>query len=166
MLQHLVISLYFSTYSDLQFLASRRVAAVAAAATVLPPPPPLPTSAVTATNSINSTNVNCTSGCNGNPNNGGDKCNPGGSSNVQMSLDVTSMAAAAHHRSHPHPNTQGAAAQPHDFHPAYRIPSYMEHLYSLQRTSPTASFHGMYKGVFLISKDKLNVVWNTVATLN
>lgn len=65
---------------------------------------------------------------------------------MQMSLDVTSMAAAAHHRSHPHPNTQGAAAQPHDFHPAYRIPSYMEHLYSLQRTSPTASFHDPYTG--------------------
>lgn len=135
--------MYFSTYSDLQFLASRRVAAVAAAATVLPPPPPLPTSVVTATNS---TNVNCTSGCNGNPNSGADECNPAESRNVQMSLDVTSMAAAAHHHSLPHHNTHGAVprptGQPHDFHPAYRIPSYMEHLYSLQRTSPTASFHG------------------------
>ncbi|CAD7094029.1 unnamed protein product [Hermetia illucens] len=31
--------------------------------------------------------------------------------------------------------------QPHDFHPAYRIPGYMEHLYSLQHASPTASLH-------------------------
>lgn len=31
----------------------------------------------------------------------------------------------------------------HDFHPAYRIPGYMEHLYSLQHaTSPSASLHG------------------------
>ncbi|XP_069968434.1 transcriptional activator cubitus interruptus isoform X2 [Bactrocera oleae] len=67
-----------------------------------------------------------------------------------MSLDVTSMAAAAHHHSLPHHNTHGAVprptGQPHDFHPAYRIPSYMEHLYSLQRTSPTASFHDPYTG--------------------
>ncbi|XP_011195008.1 transcriptional activator cubitus interruptus isoform X1 [Zeugodacus cucurbitae] len=133
-----------ATYSDLQFLASRRVAAVAAAATVLPPPPPLPT-----TNSVNSKNINCTSGCNG-QNSGGNECNAGESSNVQLSLDVTSMAASAHHHSLPHHNNHGAGppptAQPHDFHPAYRIPSYMEHLYSLQRTSPTASFHDPYTG--------------------
>lgn len=31
----------------------------------------------------------------------------------------------------------------HDFHPAYRIPGYMEHLYSLHNaTSPSASLHG------------------------
>ncbi|XP_055858126.1 transcriptional activator cubitus interruptus isoform X2 [Episyrphus balteatus] len=34
--------------------------------------------------------------------------------------------------------------QPHDFHPAYRIPGYMDHLYSLQRASPTPSFHDNY----------------------
>ncbi|XP_039968028.1 transcriptional activator cubitus interruptus isoform X2 [Bactrocera tryoni] len=139
-----------ATYSDLQFLASRRVAAVAAAATVLPPPPPLPTSAVTATNSVNSTNVNCINTCNDNPNSGTDECNPAESSKLQMSLDVMNMAAAVHHHSHPLHNTHGAVppptAQPHDFHPAYRIPSYMEHLYSLQRTSPTASFHDPYTG--------------------
>lgn len=33
----------------------------------------------------------------------------------------------------PHPSHQ------HDFHPAYRIPGYMEHLYSLQHAAATAS---------------------------
>lgn len=33
-------------------------------------------------------------------------------------------------------------SQQHDFHPAYRIPGYMEQFYSLQRSSPTASYHG------------------------
>ncbi|XP_055922236.1 transcriptional activator cubitus interruptus isoform X2 [Eupeodes corollae] len=77
-------------YSELQYLASRRVAAVAAATTALPPPPP-PQSTSTG---------------------------PG-----QTGLSQ--------------------APQTHDFHPAYRIPGYMDHLYSLQRASPTPSFHGL-----------------------
>lgn len=34
----------------------------------------------------------------------------------------------------------------HDFHPAYRIPGYMEHLYSLQHASAasSSSLHGKY----------------------
>lgn len=49
-----------------------------------------------------------------------------------------------HHHQHVH--TIGVPVsgqtQQHDFHPAYRIPGYMEQFYSLQRNSPTASYHG------------------------
>ncbi|KAJ6641765.1 Transcriptional activator cubitus interruptus, partial [Pseudolycoriella hygida] len=39
----------------------------------------------------------------------------------------------------------------HEFHPAYRIPGYMEHLYSLQHaTSPSASLHGLGLGSELL----------------
>lgn len=40
---------------------------------------------------------------------------------------------------------QPSSAQAHDFHPAYRIPAgYIEHIYSLQRLSPSSSFHGKF----------------------
>ncbi|KAL9872791.1 transcriptional activator cubitus interruptus-like isoform 3-T3 [Glossina fuscipes fuscipes] len=40
---------------------------------------------------------------------------------------------------------QPSSAQAHDFHPAYRIPAgYIEHIYSLQRLSPSSSFHDPY----------------------
>ncbi|XP_036335167.1 transcriptional activator cubitus interruptus isoform X1 [Rhagoletis pomonella] len=145
-----------ATYSDLQFLASRRAAAVAAAATVLPPPPPLPTSVG---NSLNPSAVHgssLASDSNVATNGGTNECNGSESSNMQMSLDVASAAAAAaaaathHHSHHAHHHTHGVVppppTQPHDFHPAYRIPSYMEHLYSLQRASPSATFHDPYTG--------------------
>ncbi|KAL9872793.1 transcriptional activator cubitus interruptus-like, partial [Glossina fuscipes fuscipes] len=40
---------------------------------------------------------------------------------------------------------QPSSAQAHDFHPTYRIPAgYIEHIYSLQRLSPSSSFHDPY----------------------
>lgn len=49
---------------------------------------------------------------------------------------ITSQATSLHGASHPP-----------EFHPAYRLGSYMDHLYSLQHaaaaTSPSASLHGM-----------------------
>ncbi|XP_053968111.1 transcriptional activator cubitus interruptus isoform X2 [Anastrepha ludens] len=139
------------TYSDLQFLASRRAAAVAAAATILPPPSLLSTTVTTVANSINSTSDNgasITSECNVASHGGANECNGSETNNMHISLDVANAAAAAHHHSHHH--THGVVppppAQSHDFHPAYRIPSYMEHLYSLQHTSPPTSFHDPYTG--------------------
>lgn len=43
---------------------------------------------------------------------------------------------------HNHQHVHSINGQPHEFHPAYRIPGYMEQLYSLQRSSPNGSFHG------------------------
>ncbi|XP_020713656.1 transcriptional activator cubitus interruptus isoform X2 [Ceratitis capitata] len=156
------------TYSDLQFLASRRAAAVAAAATVLPPPPLLPAATVAMTASASNGN----NGSNGNTTNRGNECSGSEGCNGQMTCDVKSATTTAIHHSLPHSHHHAhgpippPTVQPHDFHPAYRIPSYMEHLYSLQRTSPTASFHDPYNrcpstfhltGLSLNSNDYLGV---------
>ncbi|XP_017045873.1 transcriptional activator cubitus interruptus [Drosophila ficusphila] len=124
-------------YSELQFLASRRAAAVAAAATVLPGSPCI--------NHVHTTDV---------------------SSSVTVPSIIPTVEAPPAtsvqppvingggllaNNSGPHPNHQHqhihsltGQTHGHEFHPAYRIPGYMEQLYSLQRSSPTASFHDPY----------------------
>jgi len=60
--------------------------------------------------------------------------------------------SSGHHQNHQHQHVHSlnVTGQPHahEFHPAYRIPGYMEQLYSLQRNSSTTSFHGI---AFIIS---------------
>ncbi|KAI8120488.1 Transcriptional activator cubitus interruptus [Lucilia cuprina] len=135
-------------YSDLQYLASRRAAAVAAA-TVLPPPPPTQQAALNGTNGGNG--IDCMP--NGTHTSENDNAPPGQTANSQspmMSAHNTHLGHAVHHHaSHaglhaPPPPPHAATSQAHEFHPAYRIPGYIEHLYSLQRVSPTSSFHDPY----------------------
>ncbi|KAH8256378.1 hypothetical protein KR032_005299, partial [Drosophila birchii] len=134
--------LLFYRYSELQFLASRRAAAVAAAAL------PSGSGSPGCISHVHTTDV---------------------SSSVSMSpsmIQATPEASEAtiktpstsilppntvhhpqHHQHHHHPHHQhvhGQSQHAHEFHPAYRIPGYMEQLYSLQRTSSTASFHDPY----------------------
>lgn len=57
---------------------------------------------------------------------------------------AASAAAGMPTPGHGHQQTTLPSTHPADFHPAYRIPGYMEHLYSLQHaTSPSASIHGI-----------------------
>ncbi|KAH8388121.1 hypothetical protein KR093_011055 [Drosophila rubida] len=52
-----------------------------------------------------------------------------------------------HHQFHSHGGVSSMSAgqsQQHDFHPAYRIPGYMEQFYAMQRSSPSASYHGNF----------------------
>lgn len=143
-----------ANFAELQFLSARRAAvaaavanaeaaAAAAGSTVLPivPPPPPPHSSVSppATSSEQQERSSSSGGTMttaagavgggaspGLPNaNGGGSCSPpsGGQSAGQTTLPSVPV---------PHPG---------DFHPAYRIPGYMEHLYSLQHAS--ASLHGL-----------------------
>ncbi|EDV45275.1 transcriptional activator cubitus interruptus isoform X2 [Drosophila erecta] len=127
-------------YSELQFLASRRAAAVAAAATVLPGSPCInqlhPTdvsSSVTVPSIIQTV---------------------GPSDSIKTSIqppicnENTLANATGHQHNHQpqHVHNLNVTGQPHvhDFHPAYRIPGYMEQLYSLQRSNSTSSFHDPY----------------------
>ncbi|XP_055632185.1 transcriptional activator cubitus interruptus [Toxorhynchites rutilus septentrionalis] len=132
-----------ANFAELQFLSARRAAvaaavasaeaAAAAAGTVLPPPPPPPSSHPT-TVSPPATSGGSNSGANGGAaggsspglpsTNGGSP--PGGGPQSAGQTTLPSVPAV------PHPG---------DFHPAYRIPGYMEHLYSLQHAS--ASLHGL-----------------------
>ncbi|XP_067614042.1 transcriptional activator cubitus interruptus-like isoform X2 [Eurosta solidaginis] len=141
-----------ATYSDLQFLASRRAAAVAAAAAVLPPPPPLPTTSASSVNPICAKDISIRSGCISNHNcEKNEYCNSD-NNNSQMPLDIACEKQAAanqynqhvHHRAHG--NVQLAPAQPCDFHPPYRIPSYMEHFYSIPRNSVAVPVHDHFTG--------------------
>ncbi|XP_050742837.1 transcriptional activator cubitus interruptus isoform X2 [Drosophila biarmipes] len=56
--------------------------------------------------------------------------------------------STGHHQNHQgqHVHSLNVTGQPHahEFHPAYRIPGYMEQLYSLQRNGSTTSFHDPY----------------------
>lgn len=110
-------------------MASRRAAAVAAAASVLPP--------------ISSNNTATTQT---NPALIGSAINSGIATN--NGPEQALLVATSHHVHHPHHHSHNSVGQhpptQHDFHPAYRIPGYMEHLYSLQRGSPTSSFHGRF----------------------
>ncbi|EDW36518.1 GL18388 [Drosophila persimilis] len=134
-------------YSELQFLASRRAAAVAAAATVLPGSPclnhvpitdvsssvtvPPPMNEPAASDSIKASTSILT------------PINTGNASNHAL---LANSAGHHHHHQHQHVHSinVGGQPQPHDFHPAYRIPGYMEQFYSLQRSSPSASYHDPY----------------------
>ncbi|XP_043071814.1 transcriptional activator cubitus interruptus [Drosophila grimshawi] len=144
-------------YTELQFLASRRAAAAAAAASVMPSSPggghttdvsstvPVPGSPIPsglADSTPTTANMATTNGTNGATN---------------QALAIGNLPAHHHHHhvhshSHNHSHSHvgvgvGVTGQPpqqHDFHPAYRIPSYMEQFYSLQRSSPTASYHDPY----------------------
>ncbi|XP_037819629.1 transcriptional activator cubitus interruptus [Lucilia sericata] len=138
-------------YSDLQYLASRRAAAVAAA-TVLPPPTQQAT--LNGTNSGNG--IDCVSaiGTNGTHTSENDSNAPpvqnANSQSPMMTAHNTHLGHAVHHHANhaglhaPPPPPHPVASQAHEFHPAYRIPGYIEHLYSLQRVSPTSSFHDPY----------------------
>ncbi|KAM7341236.1 transcriptional activator cubitus interruptus [Cochliomyia hominivorax] len=141
-------------YSDLQYLASRRAAAVAAA-TVLPHPPPSQSTTLNGTSSGNALDAVPVIGTNGTHTAENDSsASPGQTStNCQSPLMATHNThlghSVHHHASHtslhaPPPPPHAAAPQTHEFHPAYRIPGYIEHLYSLQRVSPTSSFHDPY----------------------
>ncbi|EDW99283.1 transcriptional activator cubitus interruptus isoform X1 [Drosophila yakuba] len=128
-------------YSELQFLASRRAAAVAAAATVLPGSPCMnqlhPTdvsSSVTVPSMIPTV---------------------GPSDSIKTSIqppicnenNLLANATGQQHNHQPqHVHNLNVTGQPHahDFHPAYRIPGYMEQLYSLQRSNSNSSFHDPY----------------------
>ncbi|TMW47525.1 hypothetical protein DOY81_007396 [Sarcophaga bullata] len=135
-------------YSDLQYFASRRAAAVAAA-TVLPPPPAQAASINGVRgNGLDNMPTAHTSEIDSNT-------TPAQQSNGQSSMISSHNThighAVHHHGGHtslhgppPPPPPHTGPTQPHDFHPAYRIPGYIEHLYSLQRVSPTSSFHDPY----------------------
>ncbi|XP_065370731.1 transcriptional activator cubitus interruptus [Calliphora vicina] len=132
-------------YSDLQYLASRRAAAVAAA-TVLSPPPPQP-STLNGANSGNGIDSVSAIGSNGTHSSENDNTSNG----PMMTPHNAHLGHAVHHHAGhtglhapPPPPPHAAAAQAHEFHPAYRIPGYIEHLYSLQRVSPTSSFYDPY----------------------
>ncbi|XP_017072655.1 transcriptional activator cubitus interruptus isoform X2 [Drosophila eugracilis] len=124
------------------YLASRRAAAVAAAATALPGTPcinhvhttdvsssvtvPSMISAAEPSESIETTTPIPTPLCNGN-------------------TLLANTAGHPHNNPHQHVhNLNVTGTHPHDFHPAYRIPGYMEQLYSLQRNSSTTSYHDPY----------------------
>lgn len=135
----------------MQYLASRRAAAVAAA-TVLPPPPPQ-SSAVNGTSSGNTLDNAQVIGTNATHTTSESDANTtpgqmnGQTTNAQSPLmgpHNTHLGHAVHHHTSLHAPPHAAASQGHEFHPAYRIPGYIEHLYSLQRVSPTSSFHGKY----------------------
>ncbi|XP_016970093.1 transcriptional activator cubitus interruptus isoform X2 [Drosophila rhopaloa] len=128
-------------YSELQFLASRRAAAVAAAATALPGTPcinhahttnvsssvPVPTMISEASDSIK-TATSIQSPIN----------------NGNTIISNTSGLHHNHQHQHIHSLNVNGQSHAHEFHPAYRIPGYMEQLYSLQRSSSTTSFHDPY----------------------
>ncbi|XP_068152032.1 transcriptional activator cubitus interruptus isoform X1 [Drosophila tropicalis] len=132
--------LFIHRYSELQFLASRRAAAAAAAATVLPSSPlnnhtnapdvsssvPVPITSVSETSVSEATAAPISNGA----------------------LLNNPTPGHMHHHQAQHLHGLGVGLtgqpQPHDFHPAYRIPGYMEQFYSLQRSSPTASYHDPY----------------------
>ncbi|KAH8402554.1 hypothetical protein KR009_010643, partial [Drosophila setifemur] len=128
-------------YSELQFLASRRAAAVAAAATVLPN--------TACINHVHRTDVSSSVTV------------PSMMPMLQTSESIKAQGTiippiptgttlhantSAHLHNHHNVHRMNVNGQPHthEFHPAYRIPGYMEQLYSLQRSSPSASFHDPY----------------------
>ncbi|ALC48074.1 ci, partial [Drosophila busckii] len=138
-------------YSELQFLASRRAAAAAAAATVLPCTPSRNhghmhthhhphASDVSSSVSIATSALDSTSATNGRSN------------DVLTVVNNAVQGGQGQEQSHHHHThaldhvgvTVTSQPQTHDFHPAYRIPGYMEQFYSLQRSSPTASYHDPY----------------------
>ncbi|XP_064537663.1 transcriptional activator cubitus interruptus [Drosophila montana] len=132
-------------YTELQFLASRRAAAAAAAASASV----LPSSPSSNHNQVHTTDVSSSVPVPG---------SPMPTAHADSTLASTLAAAAGtngtlhhhhqhQHQHHVHGHNVGVAGQgqpQHDFHPAYRIPSYVEQFYSLQRASPTASYHDPY----------------------
>lgn len=144
-----------ANFAELQFLSARRAAvaaavanaeaaAAAAGSTVLPHhPPPAPiTVSPPATSGTSTTTAEERSSSSGGGGGGGTTtaggASPGlptangggGGSSPPQSAGQTTLPSVPV----PHPG---------DFHPAYRIPGYMEHLYSLQHAS--ASLHGKYQ---------------------
>ncbi|ACY70486.1 hypothetical protein DVIR88_6g0023 [Drosophila virilis] len=131
-------------YTELQFLASRRAAAAAAAssvsASVLPSSP--------SANQVHTTDVSSSVPMPGSP------MPPSGHADSSLASSAAGGHTLHHHHQqqqhhvHGHNVNHGVPGQPaqpqHDFHPAYRIPSYVEQFYSLQRASPTASYHDPY----------------------
>ncbi|XP_052854796.1 transcriptional activator cubitus interruptus isoform X2 [Drosophila gunungcola] len=130
-------------YSELQFLASRRAAAVAAAATVLPGSPCI--------NHVYSTDVSSSVSA---PTmiptiEGSDSIKT--ATSIQSPINngntlLSNISGHHHNPQHQHVPSLNVNGQSHahEFHPAYRIPGYMEQLYSLQRSSSTTSFHDPY----------------------
>ncbi|XP_037723194.1 transcriptional activator cubitus interruptus isoform X1 [Drosophila subpulchrella] len=130
-------------YSELQFLASRRAAAVAAAATVLPVSPCI--------NHVHTTDVSSSVGVSSmiQTVEASDSHKTATSVQPPICNGNTLLAnTSGHHQNHQHQHVHSlnVTGQPHahEFHPAYRIPGYMEQLYSLQRNSSTTSFHDPY----------------------
>ncbi|KAH8278334.1 hypothetical protein KR026_009430, partial [Drosophila bipectinata] len=119
-------------YSELQFLASRRAAAVAAAATVLP-----------GSSCINHTHMTDVSGSLVSMAEPSNNIKETGQTLQTISNGNTLNPNSTGHI-HNHQHVHSINGQPHEFHPAYRIPGYMEQLYSLQRSSPNGSFHDPY----------------------
>ncbi|KPU74646.1 uncharacterized protein Dana_GF19046, isoform C [Drosophila ananassae] len=118
-------------YSELQFLASRRAAAVAAAATGLP--------GSSCMNHAHTTDVSGSLVSMADPNNIKETGQVLSTISNENPLNANSTGHI-----HNHQHVHSINGQPHEFHPAYRIPGYMEQLYSLQRSSPNGSFHDPY----------------------
>uniref|UniRef100_A0A182J1L6 C2H2-type domain-containing protein n=1 Tax=Anopheles atroparvus TaxID=41427 RepID=A0A182J1L6_ANOAO len=152
-----------SNFAELQFLSARRAAVAAAVASaeavhvsgsVLSPHPPAPATVVPLTISPPATSGASLNG-------DGERSSSTGANGTTSVSNGTSPAAGGAGGSSPGlptPNgTTGATSlgssagqtnlpsvpvpHPSEFHPAYRIPGYMEHLYSLQHAS--ASLHGL-----------------------
>uniref|UniRef100_A0A182NE10 C2H2-type domain-containing protein n=1 Tax=Anopheles dirus TaxID=7168 RepID=A0A182NE10_9DIPT len=151
-----------ANFAELQFLSARRAAVAAAVAsaeaaqvsgTVLPPHPPAPTTVVPLTISPPATSGTSLKG------DGERSCSTGANGTTPIGNGTSPVTAGTGGTSPGLPTPNGttgtivgpAAGQtnipsvpvphPGDFHPAYRIPGYMEHLYSLQHAS--ASLHGL-----------------------
>ncbi|EDW53706.1 transcriptional activator cubitus interruptus isoform X1 [Drosophila sechellia] len=127
-------------YSELQFLASRRAAAVAAAATVSPGSPCI--------NQHHQTDVSSSITVPSMIPSGGPPDSIKTSIQPQICNENNLHGNAGHQHNHQpqHIHNINVTGQPHahDFHPAYRIPGYMEQLYSLQRTNSASSYHDPY----------------------
>ncbi|XP_020809837.1 transcriptional activator cubitus interruptus [Drosophila serrata] len=129
-------------YSELQFLASRRAAAVAAAA--LPSGSGSPGCITNVHTTDVSSSVSMPSSImQASPEASEATIKPPTTSILPSSGNILHHPQHHHHPEH-HQHVHGQTQHAHEFHPAYRIPGYMEQLYSLQRTSSTASFHDPY----------------------
>ncbi|KAH8403955.1 hypothetical protein KR215_006910, partial [Drosophila sulfurigaster] len=135
-------------YTELQFLASRRAAAAAAASMI-------PTTHSQSSNHISSpsTDVTSTVPVLVPPSTMTTVPDSTAATNVNVTNGHTLLSSNVgghhhhHHQFHGHGGVTGMTAgqtQQHDFHPAYRIPGYMEQFYAMQRNSPSASYHDPY----------------------
>ncbi|KAH8403611.1 hypothetical protein KR222_009335, partial [Zaprionus bogoriensis] len=120
-------------YTELQFLASRRAAVAAAVSSAHTSPANVSSSISVAPASQMPATL---------------EANPNSNmvSLVTGNNELLGNAPGHHHHQHVHGAgpVVGGQTQQHDFHPAYRIPGYMEQFYSLQRNSPPNSYHDPY----------------------
>ncbi|KAH8298697.1 hypothetical protein KR018_006901 [Drosophila ironensis] len=136
---YLQYTLTYFRYSELQFLASRRAAAVAAAASVIP--------VSSCMNHVHATDISSSASV--------ASIIPVVEASDTLDSPVSILStmpngntlhtsSSGHIHNHQHVHSMNGQPPTHEFHPAYRIPGYMEQLYSMQRSSPTASFHDPY----------------------